>query len=66
MLAQRKVPFQEVEVETEASFDELQKVSGSMSVPVLTIGKVVQKGYEPATYQRLLDEAGFPKLAERK
>jgi glutaredoxin len=66
LLAGRKVRFQEVAVETEDTFDELQKVSGSMSVPVLMIGKVVQKGYEPATYQRLLDEAGFPKLAERK
>ena len=66
LLAGRKVRFEEVAVETEATFDELQKVSGSMSVPVLMIGKVVQKGYEPATYQRLLDEAGFPKLAERK
>ena len=66
LLAGRKVRFQEVAVETEDTFDELQKVSGSMSVPVLMIGKVVQKGYEPATYQRLLDEAGFPKLAEKK
>jgi glutaredoxin len=65
ILTQRKVPFQEVEVETEAGLDELQKVSGGMSVPVLTIGKVVQKGYEPATYHRLLDASGFPKLAEK-
>jgi glutaredoxin len=45
LLAERKVPFQEVEV--------------------LTIGKVVQKGYEPATYHRLLDASGFLKLAEK-
>ena len=66
LLAGRKVRFEEVAVETEATFDELQRVSGGMSVPVLTIGKVVQKGFAPGTYQRLLDEAGFPKLAERK
>jgi len=65
LLAARKVPFQEVEVETEASFDELQKVSGGMSVPVLLVGRTVQKGYEPATYQRLLDAAGFPKVAQQ-
>lgn len=66
LLAQRNVRFEEVEVETEATFEELQKVSGGMSVPVLVIGKVVQKGYEPATYQRLLDAAGFPKVAEQQ
>jgi glutaredoxin len=66
LLAGRQVRFEEVAVESEATFDELQRVSGGMSVPVLTIGKVVQKGFAPGTYQRLLDEAGFPKLAERK
>jgi len=65
LLAERKVPFKEVEVETAESFDELQKVSGGMSVPVLLVGRTVQKGYEPATYQRLLDAAGFPKLGEK-
>ncbi|HET7362169.1 MAG TPA: glutaredoxin family protein [Burkholderiales bacterium] len=61
LLAERKVKFQEVEVETEATFEELKKVSGSMSVPVLVVGATVQKGYEPGTYGRLLDAAGFPK-----
>jgi hypothetical protein len=36
-----------------------------MSVPVLLVGRTVQKGYEPATYQRLLDAAGFPKVAQQ-
>src|SRR5262249_35655300 len=61
LLAERKVKFQEVAVETEASFEELKKVSGGMSVPVLVVGSTVQKGYEPGTYGRLLDAAGFPK-----
>ena len=65
LLAKRKVPFQEIEVETAESLDKLQKVSGGMSVPVLLVGGTVQKGYEPTTYQRLLDAAGFPKLAEK-
>ena len=65
LLAKRKVPFQEIEVETAESLDKLQKVSGGMSVPVLLVGRTVQKGYEPATYQRLLDAAGFPKIAQR-
>jgi len=61
LLAERKVKFQEVAVETEATFEELKKVSGGMSVPVLVVGATVQKGYEPGTYGRLLDAAGFPK-----
>jgi hypothetical protein len=28
---------------------------------VLVVGATVQKGYEPGTYDRLLDAAGFPK-----
>ena len=64
-LSGRKVPFQEVQVETEASFEELKSISGGMSVPVLVVGRTVQKGFEPATYQRLLDAAGFPKTAQK-
>ena len=60
-LAGRKVRFQEVRVEDEASVEELKKISGGMSVPVLIVGGTVQKGFELATYQRLLDAAGFPK-----
>lgn len=64
-LAARKVRFQEVPVEDEASFAELQKVSGGMSVPVLLVGKHVQKGYDPGIYERVLDAAGFPKTAAK-
>jgi glutaredoxin len=64
LLTGRKVPYKEVSVEDEASFAELKKISGGMSVPVLLVGQTVQKGYEPATYQRLLDAAGYPKTAQ--
>jgi glutaredoxin len=60
-LVGRNVRFQEVRVEDEASLAELKKVSGGLSVPVLIVGSAVQKGFELATYQRLLDAAGFPK-----
>jgi glutaredoxin len=60
-LAGRGVRFQEVHVEDEASFAELRNLTGGMSVPVLLVGSTVQKGYEQATYQQLLDAAGFPK-----
>jgi glutaredoxin len=60
LLAERKVQFEEVNVDSHARFDELEKVSGGMSVPVLVVGKVVQRGFLPGTYHRVLNEQGFP------
>jgi glutaredoxin len=60
LLAERKVQFEEVNVDSHARFDELEKVSGGMTVPVLVIGQSVQKGFSPGTYHRLLNDQGFP------
>jgi glutaredoxin len=60
LLGERKVQYQEVNVDSDALMDELEKVSGGLSVPVLVIGQAVQKGYSPGTYHRLLNEQGFP------
>lgn len=65
LLNVRKVPFQEVEVENDESFAELQKVSGGRSVPVLVVGSTVQNGYAANIYETLLDAAGFPKAAKQ-
>ena len=60
LLAERKVQYQEVNVDSEERIDELEQVSGGLSVPVLVIGKAVQKGFSPGTYHRLLNDQGFP------
>jgi glutaredoxin len=61
LLNARGIPFDEVSVSDEASNAELKTVSGSNSVPVMVVGATVQKGYEAALYERLLDAAGYPK-----
>jgi len=63
-LLDRGVNFREVEVETPAALDELRKVSGGLSVPVLLVGSAMQKGYEITLFDRALDAAGFPKAGE--
>ena len=62
-LTARSVKFQEVTVSVSApeSVEELAKVSGNTTVPVLIVGQRVQRGYDPGVYDRLLDGAGFPR-----
>lgn len=62
LLNGRGVPFSEVSVTGEQKqLEELQKTTGASGVPALIVGKAVQSGFEEATYQRMLDEAGYPK-----
>jgi glutaredoxin len=63
LLAKRGVPFREVQVGSEETRAELQKVSGELDVPVMTVGKDVQRGYEQGMYHTALDSAGYPKQA---
>jgi len=60
-LNKRGVPFREVQVWNEATNAELKKVSQSNEVPVLTVGRSVQKGFEQGAYDTLLDSAGYPR-----
>lgn len=61
LLNARGIPFKEVLVNDEKSIEELKAAVGSTSVPSVLIGATVQKGFEEATYHRLLDAAGYPK-----
>jgi glutaredoxin len=61
LLTKRGVPFREVQVGTAETRAELQKVSGELDVPVMTVGKDVQRGYEQNMYHTALDTAGYPK-----
>lgn len=62
VLAARGVKFQEVAVSVSApeTIEELAKVSGNTTVPVLLVGQRVQRGFEANLYQGILDAAGFP------
>jgi glutaredoxin len=61
-LNQRGVPFKEVLVYDEESHEQLKKVAGgSEEVPVLTVGRSVQKGFSQESYDALLDSARYPR-----
>ncbi len=61
-LNKRGIPFKEVIVYDEGSQEQLQKLAGSSDiVPVLVVGRSVQKGFEQAAFDALLDAAGYPK-----
>lgn len=63
LLAKRGVPFQETSIKDDGTRDELQKVSGDTQVPVMTVGREMQKGFETGTFNGLLDTAGYPQSA---
>ena len=63
VLAARGVKFQEVVVSVSepGTIEELAKVSGNTTVPVLLVGQRVQRGFEANLYNGILDTAGFPR-----
>lgn len=63
LLAKRGVPFKEVSVADEQSNALLKKVSGANQVPTLSVGSLVQIGFEPGALNSLLDTGGYPKTA---
>lgn len=54
-----RVPFTEVSVEDPADVAKLQNLTGQQKVPVLIVGKAVQRGYDTGLYARLLVDAGY-------
>jgi arsenate reductase-like glutaredoxin family protein len=64
-LEARNVPFTEVSVEAPADVDKLRSLTGAQNVPVLTVGTLVQRGYDPALYARALSYAGYPEASNQ-
>ena len=60
ILAKRGVPFQEVSVVDQERYDELKRLSGDAQVPVLVVGKRVERAPIEAAYNEALDQAGYP------
>jgi glutaredoxin len=63
LLSARKVTFQEVDLSTPETVEELTKLAGAAVVPVLIVGERVQRGFDAGLYNSLLDGAGFPRAA---
>jgi glutaredoxin len=61
-LNRRGVPFKEVQVWEEEINLELKKLTGgSNDVPVLLVGRSVQKGFQEDAFDALLDSARYPR-----
>jgi|SRR5579871_1861244 len=66
LLQRRGVPFREISVNSPDLRAELKKVSGAEEVPVLKVGKDIQRGYEAGAFNTSLDAAGYPASVSRK
>lgn len=64
MLASRGIPFAEKTVNTNDDAEALQRLSGDLTVPFLTIGGQQIKGYSETEWTQFLDAAGYPKTSQ--
>jgi glutaredoxin len=63
-LKKRGVPFTDKNVDGDPKAqEELKKKSGGLSVPTITIGEKVMRGYMESLLEGELDTAGYPKVA---
>ncbi|MBX3659272.1 MAG: glutaredoxin family protein [Ramlibacter sp.] len=60
-LTGRGIPFTEKSVTSNEDIDALQRLSGSSSVPFLTIGGQQLRGFSETEWSQFLDAAGYPK-----
>ena len=63
LLGNRGIPFAEKTIATTEDSEALQCISGSSSLPLLTIGAQQIKGFSEAEWTQFLDAAGYPKTS---
>jgi glutaredoxin len=61
VLNRRGVPFKETVVADEKLLEELKRISGGDEVPVLVVGRHIEKTISSEAYHSALDVAGYPK-----
>jgi len=60
-LRKRGVPFAEKVVATQQQLDELVRLVGTNTVPILMVGNAVEKGFQESSWGHALDSAGYPR-----
>ena len=60
MLMERGIPFSEKTVNTQADQAVLKKAGSAGQLPLLLVGRGKQIGYDQATWDALLTDAGYP------
>ena len=63
LLGNRGIPFAEKTIATSEDSEALQRISGSSSLPLLTIGAQQIKGFSESEWTQFLDAAGYPKTS---
>jgi glutaredoxin len=67
LLNRRGVPFSTVNVEENDGAERVKALSGDLVAPVLQVGdKLMQKGFNEARWNAMLDQAGYPKTPARR
>lgn len=64
LLMARGIPFTERTVTTNDDAAALQRLSGDISLPFMTIGAQQIKGYSETEWTQFLDAAGYPKTSQ--
>ncbi|SCK58641.1 Glutaredoxin [Variovorax sp. HW608] len=64
LLTTRGVPFSERTVKSNEDIAALQRLSGQIGVPLLTIGSQQLKGFSDSEWSQYLDAAGYPKSSQ--
>ncbi len=63
-LQKRGIPFSERKISTPEDFTAYRAIFGAPEeVPAVTIGRLNQKGFESERWNRILDDAGYPRMA---
>jgi len=60
LLTTRGVPFSEKTIQTTQDSDALQRLTGQISLPVITIGTQQLKGFADGEWTQFLNAAGYP------
>ncbi len=59
-LRRRGAPYQEIVVNTDVDSEELKRRVGTISVPVMTLGRTPHLGFNEAAWSVALNAAGYP------
>lgn len=60
LLSQRGIPFREKTVTTNDDITQLRQTAGEGNLPVLYVGRALQRGFEAGTWNSALTLAGYP------
>jgi glutaredoxin len=60
LLNKRGVPFNEIQVWTPETLEQLKNAANTENVPALVVGRSALSGFDSSQYNALLDSAGYP------